>query len=103
LRTRGAKAVAVTLGERGVLLLDDAGMTQIPAIPVTAVDPTGAGDVFTGSLAVFWAGGMALRDAARKAAAVAALTVTRLGTQTAFPTRAELEAFLRAGAADRSA
>jgi ribokinase len=93
LRKRGAKVVAVTLGERGILLLDDDGPTRIPAIPVTAVDPTGAGDAFTGSLAVFWAEGQTLRDAARKAAAVAALTVTRLGTQTAFPSRVEVEAF----------
>jgi ribokinase len=91
LRSRGAKAVIVTLGERGAFLLDDEGATPIPALPVTAVDPTGAGDAFTAGLAVFWAEGLALRDAARKAAVVAALTVTRLGTQTAFPTRAEVE------------
>lgn len=94
LRDRGANAVAVTLGERGVLLLDDAGPIHIPAVPVTAVDPTGGGDAFSGSLAVFWAEGGSLREAARKAAAVAALTVTRLGTQTAFPTRAEVDAFI---------
>jgi len=53
LRSRGAKAVAVTLGERGVLLLDDYGPTHVPAISVAAVDPTGAGDAFTGALAVY--------------------------------------------------
>ena len=32
---------------------------------VAAVDPTGAGDAFTASLAVFWAEGWSLREAAR--------------------------------------
>jgi ribokinase len=87
---RGAMAVVVTLGERGALLLDGEA-TQIPSIPVKAVDPTGAGDAFTAALAVFWGEGLSLHDAAKKAAHVAALTVTRLGTQTAFPSRAEVE------------
>jgi len=94
LRKRGAKAIAVTLGERGAMLLDDEGATMIPAYPVKAVDTTGAGDAFSGSLAVFWAEGLPLREAARKAAAVAALAVTRLGAQTAFPSRADVDAFL---------
>jgi ribokinase len=92
LRRRGVEAVVVTLGGRGALLLDDAGPTHVPAVPVQAVDPTGAGDAFTAALAVFWAEGPGLREAARQASAVAALTVTRPGTQTAFPTRAEVEA-----------
>ncbi len=96
LRHRGAKAVAVTLGERGALLLDDAGATMIPTFKVKAVDPTGAGDAFSGSLAVFWAEGLTLQEAARKAAATAALSVTRLGAQTAFPSRSDVEAFLAA-------
>jgi ribokinase len=87
---RGAKTVVVTLGERGALLVDD-GTTHIPAVAAKAVDPTGAGDSFTAALAVFWGEGLPLHEAATKAVRVAALTVTRLGTQTAFPTRAEVE------------
>ena len=55
---------------------------------------TGAGDAFSGSLAVFWAAGSGLRDSARRAAAAAALAVTRLGAQAAFPSRGEVETFL---------
>lgn len=58
---------------------------------VVAVDTTGAGDAFTAALAVFVAEGLSVRDAARRASLVAAITVTRPGTQTAFPTRAEIE------------
>jgi ribokinase len=93
LRERGARSVIVTRGERGALVLDGNGVTDIPAVRVHAVDPTGAGDAFVASVAVFWAEGMSLREAARRAATVAALTVTRPGAQTAFPTRVEAEEF----------
>jgi ribokinase len=92
---RGPQQVIVTLGERGVLLADARSVEHIPALPVEAVDPTGAGDAFIGGLAVFLAEGLALPDAVRCANAVAALSVSRPGTQTALPTRAEADAFLR--------
>jgi ribokinase len=91
LRQRGVGIVVVTMGAAGALLLDDDGATHIPAVRVEAVDPTGAGDSFTAALAVALAEGLSLREAARKASVVAALTVTRIGTQAAFPTRAEVE------------
>jgi ribokinase len=94
LRRRGARSVVVTLGERGCLLLHYDEIVVIPAMAVPAVDPTGAGDAFIGSLAVFWAEGLSLPEAARRANAVAALTVTRRGAQAAFPSRAEAESFL---------
>ena len=91
---RGARAVIVTLGADGALVVDHDGAEHIPALRVAAVDPTGAGDAFIGSLAVFLAEGLALRVAARRANAVAALSVTRIGAQESFPTRAQLQAFL---------
>jgi ribokinase len=91
--------VLITLGSRGVLLADAEGAEHVPALPVAAVDPTGAGDAFIGALAVFLASGLALRPAAHRANGVAALSVTRLGAQSAFPRREEVEAFL-AGAAE---
>lgn len=85
LRERGVKRVALTLGSEGVLLVDESGATGIPVPVVCAVDTTGAGDAFTGALAVFLADGMGFDDAARRAGEVAAISVTRLGTQTSFP------------------
>jgi ribokinase len=87
-------AVIITLGEKGALLVAGGSSVHIPAVPVSAADPTGAGDAFIGSLAVFWAQGLALAEAARRAGAVAALSVTRPGAQASFPTGAEAEAFL---------
>jgi ribokinase len=95
LRGHGGQSIIVTLGGRGALILENDEMVHIPVVPVAAVDPTGAGDAFIGSLAVFWSEGHNLLEAARMANAVAALTVTRQGTQSAFPTRAQAETFLK--------
>ncbi len=96
LLARGPGAVILTLGERGALLVDGGGgaAEHVPAVTVEPVDPTGAGDAFIGSLAVFLAEGRSLRDAIRRANAVAALSVTRIGTQVSFPQRAAADAFL---------
>jgi len=90
LQRRGTGAVLVTMGERGVVVVDE-GWEYIPAPSVHAVDSSGAGDAFIGSLAVFLLEGMSLRQAARKANRVAALSVTRPGTQASFPTRTEID------------
>ena len=87
---RGARAVVLTLGERGCLVVDDAGAVEVPAAPVTAIDTTGAGDAFVGALATFVAAGHPLAEAARRANAVAALSVEHRGTQTSFPAAADL-------------
>lgn len=94
LRSRGPHAVVVTLGENGARIVDEGGATTIGAFRVQALDTTGAGDAFTAALAVGWARGQPLRHAARIAAAAAALTVTRLGTQAAFPTETEVGEFI---------
>jgi ribokinase len=94
---RGVKSVVLTMGDSGAFLLDDAGALHIPAIPVEAVDTTGAGDAFTAALAVSLARRLPLREAARHASLVAALTVTRIGTQAAFPLRTEVNERLASG------
>lgn len=95
LQARGPKTVILTLGERGALVLIDDQVEQLPAVKVDAVDPTGAGDAFVGSLAVFLGEGRPLGDAVRRANAVAALSVMRIGTQISFPNRTEADEFLR--------
>jgi ribokinase len=93
LQSRGPQAVVVTLGAAGALVLQEA-VEKVAAWRVDAIDPTGAGDVFVAALAVFLAEGLTLREAARRANAAAAISVTRLGTQTAAPTRTEVETLL---------
>jgi ribokinase len=91
---RGPEIVLVTLGERGCLIMERRTVERIPARAVTAVDTSGAGDAFIGALAVHLAEGRSLREAVLRANAGAALSVTRPGTQSSFPRRAEVEAFL---------
>jgi ribokinase len=89
---KGFPRVVITLGARGALLADSTGHTYIPPFQVTAVDTTGAGDAFIGSLAVFLAEGLPEKDAIARASLFAALSTTRVGTQKSFPRRAEFEA-----------
>jgi ribokinase len=87
---RGTGAVVITLGERGALLLENGNATHIPALKVDAVDTTGAGDAFIGSMAYFLAEGRSLREAIERANAIAAMSVMKVGTQVSFPTRKEV-------------
>jgi ribokinase len=95
----GASAVVVTLGSRGAKLCTrDGGETLVPAFQVEPVDTTAAGDAFCGGFAAALAGGAAMVDALRFAAATAALATTRAGAVPSLPRRAEIDALLsRAG------
>lgn len=94
---RGIGTVVVTQGSRGAFVVGPNGSTHIPALAVNAVDSTGAGDAFTAALAVRWGAGQSLVDAAQWATVIAAVTVSRLGAQTAFPTLAEVDRWRVAG------
>ncbi|HEU5473101.1 MAG TPA: ribokinase [Actinophytocola sp.] len=86
----GPVSAVVTLGARGAVVVSPAGQREIPAPRVDPVDTTGAGDAFTGALAVALAGGAELADAAELAVRVAAFSVTRAGAQPSYPSAAEL-------------
>jgi ribokinase len=90
----GPQAVVLKRGARGALLLTADQELLVPAFLVTVVDTTGAGDAFSGMLAVAVAEGLSLEESVRRASAAGALTVTRLGTMPAMPTRREVDAFL---------
>ena len=57
---------------------------------VQAVDSTGAGDAFVGSLSYALAAGRSLGEAVRVGCAVATRSVLKTGTQTSFPYRKEV-------------
>lgn len=67
-----------------------------PAFRVTPVDTTGAGDTFIGTLVAGIDLGLSRVEAMRRAAAAAALQVTRPGAAQAIPTAQEVNAFLDA-------
>lgn len=93
---RGAGTVILTLGERGSMVVSARGTEHVPGQKVRAVDTTGAGDAYVGSLAYFLAAGASLPEAACKAGAVATRSVLKPGTQTSFPGREELADILGA-------
>ena len=95
LQGMGAHTVIMKLGDQGCLLVEPTGVTYIPAPKVTAVDTTAAGDTYNAALAVSLSEGLPLKDACRFAVYASALSVTRLGTQLAVPSRAEVDAFQR--------
>ena len=92
---QGMQAVIVTLGGRGALLATAQGCTRIAPTRVEPIDTTGAGDAFVGAFARYHAAGADLDAALARAARYAADSVTRPGTQKAYATEAEFEAFER--------
>ena len=90
-RAPGDRAVIVSLGDDGALLVRGAGTTAIPAQAVDAVDTVGAGDALNGALAAGLAAGLALEVATRRAVAAAGLAVTKAGAREGMPTPAELK------------
>jgi ribokinase len=92
-KLRGGLDVVVTLGADGALVVPGSGgpAAHIAAPEVAALDATGAGDCFCGTLAVLLAEGASLADAARVSVAAAALSVTGAGARGLLPRRAEAE------------
>ena len=86
------RALLVSLGADGALLVQSTGATPIPSRPVEVVDTVGAGDTLNGALAALVAGGLELPEAARHAVDAASLAVTRAGAREGMPTWAELQA-----------
>jgi len=87
----GPRSAVVTLGSKGALVIEPSGTTEVSSPKVAAVDTTGAGDAFVGALVTQLAAGDDLVTAARRAARVAAVSVTRSGAQVSYPTRGEVD------------
>ncbi|AYG02711.1 ribokinase [Gryllotalpicola protaetiae] len=90
LQPHGIDRIVVTRGAAGAVVVDGKAVTEVHATSVDAVDTTGAGDAFTGALAVRLAEGDPLAAAAAEASVVAAFSTTRRGAQPSYPTASEL-------------
>lgn len=91
IRTGGGHLIT-TLGAAGARYRGPAGEADATPPPVRAVDTTGAGDAFTGALAVAWSRGEDPAAALRRACAAGALATTRPGA--AAPTSADVDRLL---------
>ncbi|MEP0322029.1 ribokinase [Bauldia litoralis] len=86
------RTVIATLGPEGAVASGPDGLIRVPALAVTPVDTTGAGDTFAGVLAAYLDEGATLEAAMARAAIAGSLACTKHGAQPSFPTRAEIEA-----------
>jgi ribokinase len=91
LMSRGVGSVIMTLGADGACTCEPGACHRVAAPTVQAVDTVGAGDCFSGVLAVALTEGRSLQTATQYAAAAAALAVQRKGAQPAMPRRAEID------------
>ncbi len=91
---RAGQTVIATLGPRGAVAVTADDVIVSPGRAVKAVDTTGAGDCFVGTLAARLQAGDDLATAMRTANVAASIAVTRIGTGTAMPTKDEVQAAL---------
>jgi 2-dehydro-3-deoxygluconokinase len=85
---RGAKIVALKLGDKGAIVASPTERHRIAPLRVQAVDATGAGDTFGGSFVTRIVAGDDLAAAGRYAAVAAAISTTGFGAVAPIP-RAE--------------
>lgn len=92
---RPDQTVIVTMGGGGTLYVTNStGSGHVPVFSVDVVDTTGAGDAFTAGVSVALGEGLSLPDAVRFGNAVAGLCVTKPGTASSMPYRADVDALL---------
>ncbi len=98
---RKEAVVVVTLGEKGLVGIDETGgFFALPAYPVEVVDTTGAGDVFHGAFIAALLRQMPVQEACRFASAAAAIKCTRIGGRACIPTYEVCRAFMETGVID---
>ena len=87
---QGAGMVVHKCGGRGAYLISPEEAELVPGFKVTAVDTTAAGDSFNAGLVVSLANGNSVRESTHFANAVGAISVTKMGAQSAMPTLEEV-------------
>jgi ribokinase len=91
----GAKALTITLGEKGSMTVAEGETFAFPAFEVKAVDTTGAGDVFHGGYIFGLIRGWSLRNTVIFASALAAMKCTEVGGRAGIPRLEEAMKFLQ--------
>jgi hypothetical protein len=84
-----AAAVALTLGEDGSLLMEGNRLIPIESVSVSAVDTTGAGDMYAAGILYGITNGLSWKQAGHLASHASARIVSQLGARLAAPFTAE--------------
>ena len=87
----GCKNVIMPLGKKGSIYYNGENMINQPAYKVKAIDTTGAGDCFTGSMVAALASDKTMEEALEFASKASAIAVGRRGAQPSFPWKSEVE------------
>ena len=94
LKKSAAKYVVIKMGARGAYVLGQGVDQMVPSFKIHAVDPTAAGDTFTGAMTLEYLRCGDILRAVRYGCAAGALAATKLGAQPSLPTQLEVERFL---------
>lgn len=98
LQRRGARSVLVTLGGRGMVLVEEGGRViwqeALPPPGGVVVDATAAGDAARAAFAVAILEGLSSEECLRRAAAAGAIAVSGVGAVPSIPSRGEVKKLL---------
>jgi len=92
----GARTVIIKRGGGGAYVRSEAEAFELPAPPIDAVEPSGAGDAFAAGLIVGLLEGWSLERSARYASVIGASACRALGCYAGTFTRDEADAYLAA-------
>jgi sugar/nucleoside kinase (ribokinase family) len=81
LKSFGVSEIAITRGEKSILVGKRDGLLEIPVAEVKAVDTCGAGDIFHGAFCAFYPAERNFEKALKKASQVASFSCEYRGTQ----------------------
>lgn len=95
LSNRFGVSCLMTLGSTGVIAASPDDAFRVPALSITPVDTTAAGDAFAGILAAALDAGQPMELAARRASAGAGLACKSVGAQTSLPAAAAIDNALK--------
>ena len=84
-----ASTVVITLGEHGLIWQQGSVCGALPALTVTAIDTTGAGDAFHGAYAAALALGLEWEEILRYASVAGSLCCTKFGARLGLPSYQE--------------
>lgn len=90
----GPEVVIVTKGGEGCQTYTENETFETQAYSVKTIDTTGAGDAFVAGLISALLESKELRKCVKYALAVSAISVTKKGARTAYPTKSEVEEFI---------
>jgi len=91
----GVKNIVTTMGDKGVMIVNENLKEHIQAEEVKAVDTEGAGDVFAGAFAFLYARTYDILKSANFANKIASISVTRYGAQGSIPAAEEINDIIK--------